>query len=548
MFRPKNPQSSLFEASFLIPPEKLERLKKSWAWSFNRLALPLINEESFRELYHQDNGRPNKPVSTVVGVLILKEMFDLTDEEALYRLDFDLGWQVALGLKPEEAHCCQKTLHNFRTNLIKAELGQFLFVDITDKIIDALGISVARQRLDSTHIISNIAILTRLGLFCETIRVFLRRLKRDFPEEFDCVPLKLRGRYLKDDGLDTGFGDARSSKTRRRLKVCARDVARLLELFLPDARIKALSEYHLLDRLFSDQCEVVAEPSTPEADDADAGEESAPIRLVEAKEVDSASLQSPHDPDVTYSGHKGKGYEVQVVETFGNEDKPEIITHVEVTPSCKSDADAPVPIIEKLAEREIAPDELLADTAYGSADNAIELEKRDVELVSPVPGKKIAPLQPEELNVGDFDVDAKGERGIRCASGIEAIEGGFDEESGLVEAVFKGELCDACEKRAKCPTKPDRKGNRKIRTTLDKVVIARRRRYESSEEFIKRYRDRSAIEGTNSELKRGHGLGILRVRGSPRVELSVYLKALACNVKRMVRFASKRPEPVMAMV
>ena len=30
------------------------------------------------------------------------------------------------------------------------------------------------------------------------------------------------------------------------------------------------------------------------------------------KEVRSDSLQSPHDPEATYSGHKGKGYEVQV--------------------------------------------------------------------------------------------------------------------------------------------------------------------------------------------------------------------------------------------
>ena len=46
---------------------------------------------------------------------------------------------------------------------------------------------------------------------------------------------------------------------------------------------------------------------------------------------------------------------------------------------------------------------------------------------------------------------------------------------------------------------------------------------------------RAGIEGTNSELKRAHGLGRLRVRGGLRVRLAVYLKALACNIKRMVR-------------
>lgn len=547
MFKPKNPQISLLETSFLLPQEKLERLKKSWAWSFYQHALPLIDEELFRDLYHPDNGRPNKPVSTIVGALILKEMFDLTDEETLYRLDFDLGWQTALGLTPEESHSCQKTLHNFRAKLIAAERGQLLFVDTTNKLLAACNIGVARQRLDSTHIISNIATLTRLGLFCETIRVFLRRLNRDFPDVFARVPARLRARYLKEDGLDTGFGDARSSKARRRLIVCARDVARLLALFLPDAPINALAEYGLLERLFSEQCEI-AEPDAPEADDADAGEAAAPIRLTAAKEVGSNSLQSPHDPDVTYSGHKGKGYEVQVVETFGNENKPEFITHVEVTPSCGSDADAPVPLIEQLAARGISPEVLLADTAYGSTENAIALARRDVELVSPVAGKKIAPPSAAELNEGDFDVDVKGEREIRCPAGFAASAGGLDEQSGLVEAVFDGELCGACDKSANCPTKPARDGTRKLRTSLERVVLERRRRYESSAEFRRSYRPRAGIEGTNSELKRGQGLGRLRVRGSPRVELAVYLKALACNVKRLVRFAAKQPEAAPALV
>ena len=40
-----------------------------------------------------------------------------------------------------------------------------------------------------------------------------------------------------------------------------------------------------------------------------------PVALKDPKQVSADSLQSPHDPDVTYSGHKGKGYEVQVAET-----------------------------------------------------------------------------------------------------------------------------------------------------------------------------------------------------------------------------------------
>ncbi|MFC2060261.1 transposase [Chloroflexota bacterium] len=65
--------------------------------------------------------------------------------------------------------------------------------------------------------------------------------------------------------------------------------------------------------------------------------------------------------------------------------------------------------------------------------------------------------------------------------------------------------------------------------------IGRRLRAEASGEFSQRYAVRAGIEGTNPELKRAHGLGHRRVREGRCVRLAVYLKALACNIKRMVR-------------
>ena len=87
----------------------------------------------------------------------------------------------------------------------------------------------------------------------------------------------------------------------------------------------------------------------------------------------------------------------------------------------------------------------------------------------------------------------------------------------------------------RCPVKLDRRaGDYVLKADLVKVNIERRRRAEATEEWRKQYAIRAGIEGTNSELKRAHGLGRLRVRGGRRVRLAVYLKALACNFKRMV--------------
>ena len=76
--------------------------------------------------------------------------------------------------------------------------------------------------------------------------------------------------------------------------------------------------------------------------------------------------------------------------------------------------------------------------------------------------------------------------------------------------------------------------------TLHDSVLARRRRYQQTEAFRERYATRAGVEGTNSELKRKHGMGRLRVRGAKRVRLAVRLKALACNVKRMVGYLVDR--------
>jgi hypothetical protein len=118
LFRRSDPQGSLFQISNLLPDEKRQRLEREWPGQFRDHALPVIDEEQFRELYCADNGRPNKPVRTEVGALVLKEMFDLSDEETLGSVDYDLRWQVVLNLTPEEAHCCQKALHNFRAKLL----------------------------------------------------------------------------------------------------------------------------------------------------------------------------------------------------------------------------------------------------------------------------------------------------------------------------------------------------------------------------------------------------------------------------------------------
>lgn len=470
MYRPSDPQKPLFDAGGLLPPEKRARCEKTWAGAFRRHALPILRkvEDEFADLFDPDNGRPNRPVELVLGTLILKEISDLTDDEALSHLDFDVLWWWALEREMHELHLCRKTLHNFRTNLVKHEKSKLAFRRVTDELIAALGVKVDRQRLDSTHILSNIAVLTRLGLLCETIRVFLGEVKKLDPKAYDALPAGI----LKRHGEESCYGDARRADGPRRLEVVARDVWRLVTRFDKHAALAPTEGWKLLKRLFEEQCIVAPKAREPGQDEDDHDDGAAGAELKPAREVGSDSLQSPHDPDATYSGKKGKGAEVQVVETCTEGNVTQLITEVEVTRSCESDQRATVPTVMALEEAGLKPKELVADTAYSGGENAAVLAARDVKLLAPA--SPLGKPQPGKV----YDPPA-----------------------------------------AQCPTDA---------TQATQWL----REQEASPEFRQRYAIRAGCEATNSELKRKHGMRKLRVRGGGRVKLAVYFKALACNLKR----------------
>ena len=105
-----------------------------------------------------------------------------------------------------------------------------------------------------------------------------------------------------------------------------------------------------------------------------------------------------------------------------------------------------------------------------------------------------------------------------------------------IQITFDKEKCESCPLFERCPAKY-RMSSEAFVLTVNLITrnLEQRRRVQKTGVFTKRYDIRAGIEATNSELKRRQGLGCLRVRGRPRVELAVYMKALAFNIKRMVR-------------
>jgi hypothetical protein len=363
--------------------------------------------------------------------------------------------------------------------------------------------------------------LSRLELFRKTIQKFLNVMLR---EQARLVKKKVAAdlieRYV---GEAKGyFSQVKPSEAKATLQQVAEDLLVLVETFRSHPKISGMGVFGLLQRVLNEQCKVVGE-----------GEE-AKVELKDPKEVPSDSLQNPSDPDAGYSGHKGEGYQAQVMETYSDdkseETQPNLITYIDVEPANCSDTETPPRAIQETQERECAPEELLADSLYGSDENVQKAVEEGVDIIAPTMGK---PKRKEEMLIlDDFTVDENTGEITSCPAGEAPCDMQPKTDEGL-KISFDPAKCEGCEYKDYCKVGLD--PDHQIEYTPKQLRLAKRRVAEESEEFRQKYRWRSGIEALNAKLKRMMGIGRLRVRGLNRVRLAVTLKALGWNIFQAAR-------------
>jgi len=545
MYVPKSPQGTIFEPHAWLSPKKLARIEKSWAGFFQEHVLPLLisREDDFAGFYSDSMGAPNKEVSLLLGLLLLKELKDLSDRETVERFEFDVQWQYALETPSDEAHVCEKTLYNFRQHLLESKTLFSFYRSLLDEVIKKWFIKTSRHRLDSTIILSNMKILSRLGLFIRTIEKFLRKLKKNDEGAYKSLPDRYAGRYVEREGY---FADPTPSGARHRLQECAVDLWDLVEHFRGNRKICRLEAYQLMERLLREQCMVhedengkdrvwFREPSDP-ACGGTGGEcvdERGEVALKKAKDVQGDSLQNPSDPDATYSGHKGPGYKVGMAETCHEKNPFQVIDYVDVKNAYESDQKAAEEIHKDLKERDHEPETSFVDGGFVSGENIVKSADEGINLLGPLPGKK---PEEKEIDAGDFTFDASFKEVKKCPGGHSPSYVKYDKET--MEAFFDSGFCDTCPHEKECPA-IKKGGHRILRIKRNKAATASRRKEEKSKEFKEGYKIRSGIEATISQLKNHRGMGHLSVRGSPSVKMRVVFKVLAENVNRLVKYVQE---------
>jgi hypothetical protein len=497
-------QQQLFDPWGNLSPKRRQMLERSWPGVFKEYILPELPVSELNPFFNAGFGRPTKDLYTVVGVLILQQTHDLTDLEAVDQLAFNIQWHYALNIFEESdsaKYMCPKTLWNMRTVIAEHGLEDTLFNAGTQKLAEVFSVDTDKQRIDSVHIRSNMRRLGRINIFSKSIHRFLKNLKRQHPSHFETIENALIDRYFSEKALAC-FAMVKPSQSQKTLEQVSNDLYGLIQ-----------------QRILGEQCIVSTSGDKTE------------VTVKEAKKIPSDSLQNPSDPDASYSGHKGQGYQIQVMETYTDTDDPKekaqtlnLITHVEVERAHESDANALIPAIESVQKKELAPQELLADSLYGSDENIETAKDKGVDVISPPMGSE----KEGKLGLSDFHIEKSG-KVTSCPEGHAPIS--TTRKKTRYCAVFDLAHCSNCPNQSICPAKVGKKAFY-LRFTDKQLRIALRRSAVDTDEFKDRYRWRAGVEATMSEFDRRTGVKRLRVRGLKAVRFAAVLKALGLNILR----------------
>lgn len=513
----------LFDPWEYLGPKRRKLMDESWAGLFRKEILGELPVDKIAPFFTADFGRPTKELYTVLGALVIQQMQDLSDEDTISQLAFNLQWHYALDITTESdeaKYMCPKTLWSMRKIVTDNELDNVLFNQITDKLAKVFQVDTSKQRIDSVHIKSNMRRLGRIGIFVKSVHKFMVNLRRKHKKTFETLEKDLVEKYLPKKALSC-FSMVKPSESERTLASVSADLFELVQRFSDQSDITAMHSYQLLLRVLKEHCNVT------EASDSKPAE----VSVKPSKEVPSNSLQNPSDSDAGYDGHKGQGYQTQVMETYCDEEdkkvkskKLNLITYIESEPACESDANALLPALKSTKDRGLGPDEVLTDSLYGSDENCQAAKAMGVKVISPTMGSP----KEDTLSLSDFKLSEKGKI-ISCPKGQVPVS--IKTKKNRHSLAFNSEHCNNCPLINDCPVKQGKKYHY-LRFDDKALRVAKRRAKEQSPEFKDRYRWRSGIEGSISAYDARTGVKRLRVRGLKAVRFCATLKAVGINILR----------------
>jgi transposase len=505
----RDPQRSLFEAQawpHRVPDD-------SFYARMGAVNDVLFPDDDLAGAYCADNGRPSLPPSLLSGITLLQFYDDVSDQEAIARLNFDLRWKVALNLPLDFTPPHSSSLSVFRKRLVDHGQERYAF----NRLIQ-VGRTAGFLPEKITVLVDTLS-QHGAGAVQDTYTLIRKGIRRVLKLAGYQMPLKRRGlavnlaAYLESDRkAEINWADpvARAAQ----LKVLAQEAEAVLDLALEqvdDPEVRAAA--WLLTKILGDDV------TLDEAGEPQIAEGTAPDRIVSLTD-----LEMRHGRKSAAQRFDGRKWQV------AEEPSSELLVAVEPVPANVGDGRDLLAVIEHVEDQaHVTVERVIADGAYGTADNRAACLTSEIDLVSPL----AVPHNPEVAKTA-FTIDLAA-NSVTCPQGhtTTTFTAEKDDQRRPVKIfVFERKTCAACPLFARCVHSKTQ--GRSITLHYHEALLQAARQRQATDEFKALYRQRPAVERKIAESSE-HGAKQARYLGQLKNRLQAQWTGAVINLKRLFK-------------
>lgn len=439
--------------------------------------------------YCMDNGRNAVSPIRMFKYLLLKAIFDLSDVDVVERSRYDMSFKYFLDMAPEEGVINASSLTKFR----KIRLKDMKLLDML--ISKTVAIAIEKGILKSKSIIVD-ATHTKSRYNNKNPQAALQEQSK-----------KLRKAvYKADESVKEKFP--------------AKNIENSLEKEIEYCQ-------KLIDVIETDEV-LMSYPKISEKTNL----------LKESVQDDLEHLKTSADADAKI-GYKTSdtsffGYKTHIAMT-----EERIITAAVITSGEKTDGKELDKLVEKSRQAGMKVENVIGDKAYSSKEN-IEASKRDnYKLIS-----KLNSIVTQGNRAKEDEFEFNKDAGMyQCKAGYLAIRKQRDSRKSLgknprVRYYFDIEKCKRCPYREGCY-----KEGAKSKSYSETIICdthSEQAKFQETEYFKEKAKERYKIEAKNSELKNRHGYDVASSSGLVGMEIQGATTIFVVNLKRIIKLLDEK--------
>lgn len=443
--------------------------------------------DEIKKNYCFDNGRNAIDPIRMFKYLLLKTIYDLSDLDVVERSKYDMSFKYFLEMAPEDSVIDPSSLTKFRKLRLKDVKLLDMLVNKTVEIAIEKGIIKSKAIIvDATH--------SKARYNQKSPREILMDRSRKLRKAVYKIDEKMKDKFPTKNTKDVLEDEIEYSK-------------KLIEIIEKEATIvqypKVREQLNLLKETVSDDIEHL---QISQDQDAKVGHKSA---------------------DTSFFGYK----------THIAMSEERIITAATVTTGEKSDGKQLKTLIEKSIKAGMEVEAVIGDAAYSEKGNIEYTKEYNIKLVA-----KLHPSVTQGFRKDEDEFEFNKDAGMYvCKAGHMAIrkarQGKKDVGRNQVDTYyFDVEKCKHCPFKDGCYKEGAK--SKTYSVSIKDNVHTEQIKFQESDYFKEKSKERYKIEAKNSEIKHRHGYDIAKSSGLIGMELQGAMTLFTANLKRILKLMS----------